>query len=145
MGAHKKDMASLPPPGTKTKAKKWPKKPGAGDEAKEKLDPGANPAVTHKTKLNSFVMSVVKRPLQKGETLYQTVAVSGGHQATVTIKALPGDWTSRSWAGRVFPTKQQAEQSAAEIALASITADEGLQEIVKQPKPKTDSPEKQEK
>merc|ERR1712061_806170 len=96
--AHTKDIASLPPPGTKPKAKKLPKNPGSGDGAKPKEDPGSNPAVTHKTKLNSFVMSVVKRPLQKGETLYQTVAVSGGHQATVIIKALPGEWTSRSWA-----------------------------------------------
>lgn len=80
-------------------------------------------------------MKITKRYLKKGETVYETRSfASGGHQATVQLKALPGDWTARIWAGHVCTTKQKAEQSAAEIALEQIETDEELKKKAEEPK-----------
>jgi len=96
-----------------------------------------NPAITPKTKLNSLCMRIAKRYLEKGETTYECRKVPGGYQATVRLSALPGDWKDRLWAGRVFTTKQKAEQSAAENALKQISEDKELNEEASKPKVST--------
>jgi len=122
-------MATLPPPASKDPKKKKERPrltPAelAAKKAKQAEEEGDNPAVTPKTKLNALVMKIAKRYLQKGETIYETKTYAGGgHQATVQLKALPGEWGSRIWAGHVSSTKQKAEQSAAEIALKQIGED----------------------
>eukprot|EP00931_Biecheleriopsis_adriatica_P036738 TRINITY_DN2112_c0_g3_i1.p1 TRINITY_DN2112_c0_g3~~TRINITY_DN2112_c0_g3_i1.p1 ORF type:complete len:344 (+),score=82.24 TRINITY_DN2112_c0_g3_i1:27-1034(+) len=93
-----------------------------------------NPAITPKTHLNSLVMKIAKRFLQKGETVYQTNKVDGQYQSTVTLSALPGEWAERSWAGHLQSTKQKAEQSAAEEALNDIKADPELSAEAAKPK-----------
>jgi len=75
---------------------------------KAKQEEEGNPAVTPKTLLNALVMKIVKRYLQKGETVYETKTYAGGgHQATVKITALPDEWGTRMWAGHVCNTKQK--------------------------------------
>lgn len=102
---------------------------------KAKQEEEGNPAVTPKTLLNALVMKIVKRYLQKGETVYETKTYAGGgHQATVKITALPDEWGSRMWAGHVCNTKQKAEQSAAEMALESIKQDAELMQESEKPK-----------
>lgn len=107
----------------------------AAKKAKQ-ADAGENPAITPKTKLNSLCMKIAKRYLQKGETVYESLRVTGGYQATVKLGALPGEWAVRCWAGEVCSTKQKAEQSAAEIALEQILADAELSEEANKPKGK---------
>lgn len=107
----------------------------AEKRAKQAED-GENPAITPKTKLNSLCMKIAKRYLQKGETVYEALKVAGGFQATVKLTALPGDWADRCWAGEVCSTKQKAEQSAADIALQQILADEELLAEADRPKGK---------
>eukprot|EP00933_Yihiella_yeosuensis_P017411 TRINITY_DN1454_c1_g1_i1.p1 TRINITY_DN1454_c1_g1~~TRINITY_DN1454_c1_g1_i1.p1 ORF type:complete len:330 (-),score=107.72 TRINITY_DN1454_c1_g1_i1:85-1074(-) len=131
-------LATLPPPASKDPAKKKAKVPLTAAELAEKkakqLDEGDNPAITPKTKLNTLIMKIAKRYLQKGETVYECTKYAGGYQATVKFTALPGEWGTRVWAGHVLPTKQKAEQSAAEIALAQIAEDKELQEEAAKPK-----------
>mmetsp|Transcript_31428 Transcript_31428/g.90736 ORF Transcript_31428/g.90736 Transcript_31428/m.90736 type:complete len:340 (-) Transcript_31428:149-1168(-) len=100
----------------------------AGEEEED------NPAITAKTKLNSLCMKIAKRYLQKGETVYESLKVTGGYQATVKLGALPGEWAQRCWAGEVCSTKQKAEQSAAEIALSQVLGDSTLSEEAAKPK-----------
>lgn len=95
---------------------------------------GDNPAITPKFKLNSIVTKIIKRFPQKGETEYNCLKVPNGFQGTVKLDALPGEWKGRTWAGHVCATKQKAEQSAAEIALADIEADPTLKEVAAKPK-----------
>eukprot|EP00913_Durusdinium_trenchii_P009279 g8718.t1 len=160
--AFRPQMASLPPPASKDpkKKKERPRLTPAELAAKKakqaeerdispeyaqvdgaeiaylaRPDEGENPAVTPKTKLNALVMKIAKRYLQKGETIYETKTYAGGgHQATVQLKALPGEWGNRVWAGHVSSTKQKAEQSAAEIALKQISEDSEM--VAEAAKPK---------
>ncbi|CAK9105069.1 Acetate kinase (Acetokinase) [Durusdinium trenchii] len=137
--AFRPQMASLPPPASKDpkKKKERPRLTPAELAAKKakQAEEGENPAVTPKTKLNALVMKIAKRYLQKGETIYETKTYAGGgHQATVQLKALPGEWGNRVWAGHVSSTKQKAEQSAAEIALKQISEDSEM--VAEAAKPK---------
>jgi hypothetical protein len=85
--------------------------------ADEKLPPGA---FTSKVELNSLLGRIIKRPLSKGEQLYDSQQCDGGFQATVTLSCLPGEWQGKAWAGKVCESKQQAEFSAAEMALQTL-------------------------
>ncbi|CAE7458537.1 unnamed protein product [Symbiodinium natans] len=106
----------------------------AEKRAKADQDPADNPAITPKTQLNSLVMRIIKRYLQKGETVYDTKQVQGLYQSTVTLAALPGEWGERAWAGHLCPTKQKAEQSAADEALKDLQQDEEMQAEASKPK-----------
>eukprot|EP00913_Durusdinium_trenchii_P016655 g15655.t1 len=103
---------------------------------------GENPAITPKTdcslrpELNSLCMRIIGRFLKKGETVYICNRINMQYQATVQISCLPDEWGQRAWAGHLCPTKQKAEQSAAEIALKDIQDDPHLQEMARQPKGK---------
>eukprot|EP00440_Ansanella_granifera_P024056 gb/GFBE01026126.1/.p1 GENE.gb/GFBE01026126.1/~~gb/GFBE01026126.1/.p1 ORF type:complete len:280 (+),score=102.26 gb/GFBE01026126.1/:1-840(+) len=135
--AFKPQMESLPPPASKEKKKKPQVRltPAELAAKKAKQEEEGNPAITPKTQLNALVMKIAKRYLQKGETIYDTKTYAGGgHQATVKLTALPGEWGSRMWAGHVCTTKQKAEQSAAEIAMAQILEDKELTEEANKPK-----------
>lgn len=113
------------------------RKAGPDDRSAKRLkdDNGLdNPAVTPKTQLNSFVMKIVKRYLQKGETVYDCNKVGQQYQATVRLTALPGDWGEREWAGHLCSTKQKAEQSAAEEAYKDIQEDPELAAEAAKPK-----------
>eukprot|EP00933_Yihiella_yeosuensis_P040805 TRINITY_DN3519_c0_g1_i2.p1 TRINITY_DN3519_c0_g1~~TRINITY_DN3519_c0_g1_i2.p1 ORF type:complete len:335 (+),score=100.04 TRINITY_DN3519_c0_g1_i2:85-1089(+) len=104
---------------------------------KQKAAEGApedNPAITPKTQLNSLAMKIVKRFLNKGETVYQTNKVGALYQATVTLACLPGDWAERAWAGHPKSTKQAAEQSAAEEALKDLESDPEMKAEAEVPK-----------
>merc|ERR1712232_1518364 len=83
------------------------------------LDP-TNPKMTDKVRLNSLLMRICRRPLRKGETVYETKNTPGGFQSTVTLNCLPGEWSGACWAGE--PTRQRhlADCKAASAALASI-------------------------
>lgn len=127
-------------PKSEAKGRRKPQKQLSPAELAEKkakqADDGENPAITPKTKLNSLCMKIAKRYLQKGETVYECLKVTGGFQATVKLGALPGEWSERCWAGEVCGTKQKAEQSAAEIALVQILADKELSDEATKPKGK---------
>eukprot|EP00913_Durusdinium_trenchii_P011023 g10347.t1 len=94
------------------KKKKKPTKltPEEHAQRKAKQEEEGNPAVTPKTLLNALVMKIIKRYLQKGETVYETKTYAGGgHQ-------------------------DRAEQSAAEMALESIKQDAELMKESEKPK-----------
>jgi len=129
-------MNSLPP--MKPASKK--KKSGEADD-KVGVPPSDNPALTDKVKLNALCMRIAKRPLQKGETVYDTQQLGvgknpTGYQATVRLPCLPEAWATKLFAGEVCLNKQAAEQSAAAIALAAIEADEGLCTLANEKAPK---------
>lgn len=102
-------------------------------EKKPRIDPALNPAITPKTELNSLIGKISKKVLQKGETLYVANKIGSLYQATVQSAALPDEWASRAWAGELCPTRQQAEQSAAEQALKDIKEDAELMEKAHRP------------
>jgi len=103
-----------------------------GEDAGALVNAGDNPSMTDKVKLNSVCMRIKKGPLTKGETLYASQKTTGGYQATVTLKCLPGEWAEAVWAGEVQSTKQLAEQSAATIALQMIEQNPELAELSKE-------------
>jgi len=142
-------IANLPPPASKDKKQKPAglrlmssiegKRKGEDGELVAPETEVENPAYTPKVKLNAVCMKLAHRALQKGETVYETRPCTGGHQATVKLSCLPGEWAGRIWAGQVCATKQKADQSAAEIALAQIMADADLSAILNKPSaPKND-------
>jgi len=88
-----------------------------------RMDPAS---VTPKVELNTLCMKLCRRPLQKGETLYTTSPVAGGHQGTVALPCLPGEWGEKTWAGEVAATKPLAEHNAAAQALADLREDPEL-------------------
>ncbi|CAE7303236.1 unnamed protein product, partial [Symbiodinium sp. KB8] len=100
----------------------------------EDPDGAENPAITPKTQLNSLVMRIIKRYLQKGETVYDTKKVQGSFQSTLTLSALPGEWGERAWAGHLCSSKQKAEQSAADEALKDLQQDEEMMAEASKPK-----------
>lgn len=137
--AYSSQMSTLPPPASKDPQKKRKAQPllSPAELAAKKAkaaEEGENPAITPKTKLNTLVMKIAKRYLQKGETVYECKKYAGGYQAVVKLTALPGEWGSRVWAGHVSSTKQKAEQSAAEIALQQISEDKELADEAAKPK-----------
>jgi len=141
MAAYSAIMDSLPAtkPGGKKKSGE-----GGGGKTGEGVPPGENPALTPKVKLNALCMKIIKRPLQKDETLYETVEVGNGksqsgYQTTVRFPVLPGDWATKAFAGQVCEQKVKAEQDAASIALAAMEADATLIELANQKPPKKES------
>jgi len=122
-------MASLPQQQMPSKPKK---KSGTGEKGSG--DDAQNPALTDKVRLNALCMQITKRPLQKGETLYESRALGlgkapTGYQTTVRLPCLPNEWSEKMFAGQVCTTKQAAEQSAAGIALAAMLVDPVLTEL----------------
>jgi len=95
--------------------------------------PGDNPALTSKVLLNTICMKLLKRPMQKGEVLYETVQTPVGFQSTVRLPCLPGELGGLTWAGEVAQQQKQAEQNAAGQALEAINANPELTAVLAQP------------
>lgn len=134
MQAYATVINSLPPMKPVGKKKRSGGEGGGGeDKAKRPGLEGENPALTDKVKLNALCMRIAKRPLQKGETVYETRQMGVGkapsaYQTTLRLPCLPGAWAEKLWVGQVFPNKQAAEQSAAGVALAAMLVDPELSE-----------------
>jgi len=79
-----------------------------------------------KTELNTLLMRIAKRTLQKSENIYTCNKIDTQFQATIQITCLPDEWKDKAWAGELCATKQEAEQSAAEQAVIFIKGDETL-------------------
>lgn len=118
------------------------KRPEGGDDmAKVKIPDAENPALTDKVRLNALCMRIAKRPLEKGETLYDTQQIGvgknpTGYQSTVRLPCLPEDWSTKLFVGEVFQNKQAAEQSAASKALKAVEADTELCALADEKVPK---------
>lgn len=80
----------------------------------------ANPALTCKVVLNTVCMKLLKRPMQKGEVVYETHQTPIGYQSTVRLPCLPGEWGELAWAGEVAQQQKHAEQNAAKEALEAV-------------------------
>lgn len=97
-----------------------------------------NPALSPKMQLNSAVLRIIRRPLEKETVRYETFKVDGGYQAQAAVPRLPGGWGRTTWAGEVNHKKQLAEQSVAQVILDTLRADPELMERHNAPaKPKT--------
>eukprot|EP00930_Biecheleria_cincta_P009199 TRINITY_DN110897_c0_g1_i1.p1 TRINITY_DN110897_c0_g1~~TRINITY_DN110897_c0_g1_i1.p1 ORF type:complete len:348 (-),score=76.43 TRINITY_DN110897_c0_g1_i1:4-1047(-) len=142
MAAYAAIMQSLPL--VKPAAKKKQSAVDGGAAGKTDAQ-GENPAVTNKVKLNALCMKIIKRPLQKGETVYDTAEVGLGKsspsafQTTVRFPCLPGEWATKAFVGKVSEQKQAAEQDAAGIALAAMVADPVLTEVANAKPPKKET------
>merc|ERR1719219_1397329 len=79
-----------------------------------------NPALTPKVSLNTICMKLLKRPMRKGEVLYETHNTARGFQSTVRLPCLPGEMGELAWAGEVAQQQKQAEQNAAAQALEAV-------------------------
>lgn len=137
MQAYAAVIQSLPE-GKKPK-KKQPAEGAAGEAGA--IPPEENPALTDKVRLNALYMKIIKRPLQKGETLYETREMGlgkspSGYQSTVRFPCLPGEWGTKVFAGQVCQQKQGAEQSAAGMALAAMLADPEMSALCNAKAPK---------
>lgn len=81
-----------------------------------------HPAFTPKVQLNMLCSRLSPRFLVKGDTVYIVRQTNGGFQATVSLSALPDPWKCVPWIGKVCDTQREAEQSAAEAALACLSS-----------------------
>lgn len=106
----------------------------SGDDPPPKVEkretPAANPSLTPKVVLNTLCTRVARRYLLKGDTVYTTTQVDTGFQATVRLNALPGRWQLMVWTGKVCSAKRDAEQSAAEAALAALSSSDDITALV---------------
>lgn len=107
--------------------------PGSGPPLLDH-DPG-EVAETAKSKLNATCMKILKRAMEKGEIVYETVTAGVGFQATVRLPCLPGPFSEMSWTGLPSANMRSSEQAAAAKALEAVLADEELLEKMK-PSPK---------
>jgi len=76
--------------------------------------------------LNNYILKVVPRSLQKGDTVYTSSLVKGGYQCTVQCPCLPNSLAEAKFAGEVCAAERDAEHSAAGFALAAIKEDPEL-------------------
>lgn len=124
------------------KETKKKKAPGdSGPSVKVKIPDAENPALTDKVRLNALCMRIAKRPLEKGETVYDTQQIGvgknpAGYQSTVSLPCLPEDWAMKLFAGEVCQNKQRAEQSAASMALKAMEEDAALCALAEEKVPK---------
>lgn len=81
---------------------------------------------TSKSSLNVACMKILKRPMQKGEIVYDSPQVMGGFKSTVRLPCLPGAWAEGSWSSEVCASRKAAEQDAAAAALAALEKDTEL-------------------
>jgi len=127
---------------TSNKETKKKKAPGdSGPSVKVKIPDAENPALTDKVRLNALCMRIAKRPLEKGETVYDTQQIGvgknpAGYQSTVSLPCLPEDWAAKLFAGEVCQNKQRAEQSAASMALKAMEEDAALCALAEEKVPK---------
>jgi len=127
---------------TGNKETKKKKAPGdSGPSVKVKIPDDENPALTDKVTLNALCMRIAKRPLEKGETVYDTQQIGvgknpAGYQSTVSLPCLPEDWAAKLFAGEVCQNKQRAEQSAASVALKAMEEDAALCALAEEKVPK---------
>eukprot|EP00440_Ansanella_granifera_P057876 gb/GFBE01062738.1/.p1 GENE.gb/GFBE01062738.1/~~gb/GFBE01062738.1/.p1 ORF type:complete len:310 (+),score=54.25 gb/GFBE01062738.1/:1-930(+) len=131
---------SLAPPPRPMKVAKVP--PGMLDNPSFQIPDGSAAAnTTNKSALNTTCSKIIRRTMDKNDCTYETNQVDGGFQATVRTPCLPGVWANRAFAGEVHQRKQDAEQSAAGIALAAIQRDVSLMaKYAAPPKVKTWTP-----
>jgi len=117
---------------------------GLGDPAAKVArigEPAVVGALSPKSELNSTCSKIMRCVMEKGHVVYEAYQVEGGFQATVTMPKLPGEWGQQVWAGEVNSKKQEAEQSAAAIALEALRSDPSLMAAHNAPqKPKNWTP-----
>merc|ERR1719476_1036049 len=105
-------LPANPTKGEKRKAEASAQEPApAAKKPKGEAGEGLS-SITPKVHLHDALMKILRRPMQKGEAIYEAKECTGGFQATVRLVSLPGAWAGRTWAGEVCSTKQKAEQSA---------------------------------
>jgi hypothetical protein len=98
-------------------------------------------SLSAKSELNSTCSKIMRCVMEKGHVIYESYQVEGGYQATVTMPKLPNEWGQQVWAGEVCGKKQDAEQSAAGIALEALRSDPQLMAAHNAPqKPKNWTP-----
>merc|ERR1712007_181951 len=74
--------------------------------------------LTNMSELNAALGKILRRPLQKGEIMYQVISQRGmGHVASVQLPCLPGEWADLVFTGEACLDKRMAEQAAAGAAL----------------------------
>jgi len=93
----------------------------------------AGNATSAKSELNTCCMKILRRVMQKGEIVYDTAKVQEGHQCTVSVPCLPGEYAGVGFTGEVCANAKDAEQSAASYAVEAITADPELQASMSAP------------
>lgn len=102
------------------------------ETAASNLAAAAAASQTFKSDLNAVCMKILRRVMAKGELVYETNAVVGGFQSVVTVACL-GD--EHVYAGEVCQQKREAEQSAAQMALDALLADNEIAMAIYAPKP----------
>jgi len=125
----------------------------AGTNKKRKADtlggvPGGGsgvPVDNAKVQLNSALMRIVKRPMQKEDVTKNTVKVGGGYQCTISMPCLPDQWKTMAWAGEVGANQKIAEENAAKHALAALQSDATFSALLSEPKEKVVKAQKTEK
>jgi len=125
------EYAGLAPAGKNSKKKAADPFAGLGGPA---LGLGGPPALAHtpdpmsnaKVALNQGLMRIMKKTLTKEDVVFNTVSTALGFQSTVSVPFLPAEWGGFAWAGEVATKKKEAEENAAQQAVAALRADPAM-------------------
>jgi len=101
-------------------APRQPSQPAVQGSVKPAAD--GDSVETSKSALNVVCMKLLKRPMQKGEIVYDTPQIPGGFQSQLRLPCLPENWGKKQWTGKVSMSRKGAEQDVAERALLDIKA-----------------------
>jgi len=93
-----------------------------------------NAAMNNRVLLNTSLMKILRRPVTKEDVVKTTIKTALGHQCTISIPALPAEWSGLAWAGEAAPNSKDAEESAATYALEALSADPSFAMLLQAPK-----------
>lgn len=134
------------PEGEENKAEERPpkvrKERAPPPELVKNLPESLGQVASNKEALNALAIKVLfnnvkndDEKMQKDQVLYDTKKVeTGGHQSTVSIPSLPGEYESMGFTGVVSATKKDAENSAAGFALGTLLEDKDVKEKLSAPR-----------
>lgn len=107
------------------------------DGSTAKNDAGTSPQnpYTSKAEVNDICMKIVRCHLNKDDIVFKAEEVEGGHQCTLRLKCLPGDYGDKEFTSAVSSTKKEAEENVAAQTLKILKADAEITKLLSKPKP----------
>jgi len=101
---------------------------------------GAAATGQNKLAVNNALSRILKRPLSKEDTVFQSVQTVGGWQCTLSMPGLPGEWAMLAWAGEVGANEKQAQDNACLQAMNAIQSDMSFAQLLAAPKVQKHNP-----
>jgi len=139
---HSADAAALPVTTPGQGKKRKAAEAGLGGMPTAIGVPASGQSGQNKMNLNAALGRILRRPLTKEDTVFQSVQTVGGFQCTLSMPGLPGEWASLAWAGEVGTNDKQAQDNACLQAMNAIQSDPSFAAQLAAPKVVKQNPNK---